>query len=107
MIGQKRERVEILVTQTVKDPGGGTIPGAQVVYWDTYAQVTTIKNQRNAQAYQADLEEPKEFRIRYRPDKNVTKNMLIKHNDMMYTIQSNIDVNQRKRELVIIGMTRK
>jgi SPP1 family predicted phage head-tail adaptor len=107
MIGQKRERVEFMVTQTLRDPGGGTLPSNQVVYWDTYAQVTTIKNQRNAQAYQADLEEPKEFRIRYRPDKNVTKNMLIKHNDLMYTIQSNIDVNQRKRELVIIGMTRK
>ncbi|RAJ28871.1 phage head closure protein [Pedobacter cryoconitis] len=107
MIGNKRERVTIVTFEDLKDPGGGVTPGQRVVYWETWANVTTIKNQRNAQAYQTDLEEPKEFAIRYRPDKQLTKNMIIEYRSAKYTIQSNINVDERMRELTIIGLTRK
>lgn len=107
-IGGKRERIRITtVTDPVEDAGGGILPGIPSVYWETFAEVTTIKNARNAQAYQMDLEEPKEFRVRYRADKSVTKNMLIEHDGLTYIIQSNIDTDVRKRELILIGLTRK
>lgn len=107
MIGARKEIIQITYTTPVKDAGGGVMPGAETIYWETFAEVTTIKNARNAQAYQTDLEEPKEFIIRYRADKSVTKNMLIKCLGQIYTIQSNIDVDHRKKTLTIIGLTRK
>lgn len=107
-IGGKRDQIVITsITEPIKDPGGGVLPGVSFSYWETFAEVTTIKNARNAQAYQTDLEEPKEFRIRYRADKAVTKNMLIEHAGRTYVIQSNIDTDVRKRELILIGLTRK
>ena len=107
-IGGKRERITITsITEPIQDQGGGVLSGVPYSYWETFAEVTTIKNARNAQAYQSDLEEPKEFRIRYRADKNVTKNMLIEHAGLTYVIQSNIDTDVRKRELILIGLTRK
>lgn len=104
--GKNRERINITVTVSVRDPGGGMKPGAKTSYWETWAAVTTIKNTRNAEAYQTDLEEPKEFKIRYRPDKKVTKNMLVEYNGEDYTIQSLVDTNERKREQIIIGLKR-
>lgn len=107
-IGSKRDRIRITtVTDPVEDPGGGILPGVTETYWETFAEVTTIKNARNAQSYQTDLEEPKEFRIRYRADKAVNKNMRIEHLGLTYVIQSNIDIDVRKRELILIGLTRK
>lgn len=108
MIGQKTQVIKIMTTtQPVEDPGGGVLPGGKVVYWETFAQVRSIKNKRDAQAYQTDLEEPKEFILRFREDKNVNKNMLIEYNGQDYVIQSNINVDEAKRELVLIGLTRK
>lgn len=107
MIGNKRERISITVTESVRDSGGGVMPSVPSVYWDTFAEVKTIKNARNAQAYVMALEEPKEFIIRYRADKHVTDNMLIHHDGLVYTIQSNIDVDVRKRFLTLVGLVRK
>lgn len=108
MIGQKTERIKITtMTEAVEDPGGGIIPGTKTLYWETFAKVNTIKNKRDAESYQADLEEPKEFIIRYREDKTVTKNMLIEHAGNVYTIQSNINVDSAKKELILVGLTRK
>lgn len=107
MIGARRERIAIMVTEPMRDAGGGVLPGVPAVYWETSAEVKTIKNARNAQAYVIALEEPKEFTIRYRADKHVTDNMLIIHDGLTYIIQSNIDVDSRKRFLTLIGLTRK
>lgn len=108
MIGNKKERIRITtMSDPIEDPGGGTLPGVKITYWETFAEVNTIKNKRDAQAYQTDLEEPKEFIIRYRADKEVTKNMLIEHGGKIYTLQSNINVDEAKKTLVLIGLTRK
>jgi SPP1 family predicted phage head-tail adaptor len=108
MIGQKDQRIRITtMSDSIEDPGGGTLPGVQVIYWETFAKVNTIKNKRDAESYQTDLEEPKEFIIRYREDKTVTKNMLIEHAGQAYTIQSNINVDSAKKELILVGLTRK
>lgn len=107
MIGQKKAVIRITTTsEPIEDPGGGTLPGVKVIYWETFAQVRTIKNRRDAEAYQTDIEEPKEFILRYRSDKDVTKNMLIEYNGKIYTIQGNINVDEAKKTLVLTGLTR-
>jgi SPP1 family predicted phage head-tail adaptor len=105
--GYIRDRIRITHTPDIKDAGGGVTAGPKVIYWETFAEVTTIKNERNAQSYQTDLEEPKEFSLRFRADKTVTKNMLVEYKGKEYTIQSINDEGERKRELIIVGLTRK
>lgn len=105
--GYIRDRIKITHTPDIKDAGGGVLPGPKVTYWETFAEVTTIKNKRDAQSYQTDLEEPKEFSLRYRADKSVTKNMLVEYKGKKYTIQSINDEGERNRELIIVGLTRR
>ncbi|WP_166641947.1 phage head completion protein [Pedobacter duraquae] len=92
---------------SIKDAGGGQMPGGQALYWATSVRVYTIKNKRDAESYTTNLEEPKEFVMRYRPDKTVQKNMIVKYLNTEYTIQSITNTDDRNRELVLVCLTLK
>lgn len=105
--GQNRAVIKITTIAIVNDQGGGVLPGVKTTYWETWADVSAIKNKRDAQSYQTDLEEPIEFKLRYRSDKHVTKNMMVEYKGNEYTIQSIVNTEERNYELVIVGLTRK
>jgi len=105
--GGNTARIRIMHQTVITEPGGGKLPGAQALFWETFSRVVTIKNKRDAESYTTNLEEPKEFIMRYRPDRIVTKNMIIVHLGTEYTIQSITNTDDKNRELVLVGITRK
>lgn len=93
----------------VVDDGGGIIPGAETVFWITNAEigkVKTLNNRRDQEAYETDLMELMQFKLRFRPDKVVTKNMQIQYGGQRFTIQNIEDVKELRKEILIIAKGR-
>ncbi|QIL41022.1 head-tail adaptor protein [Pedobacter sp. HDW13] len=102
----KRDRIKVYSLESVQDAGGGFNPDQRVLYWETAATVKAAKVKRDLQSYQTDLEIPMEFKVMFRRDKNVTKNMIISYEDQDYTIHSIVNVDQDSKDLLLTGITR-
>lgn len=104
MIGDKRERITIWRNQSVQVPGGGMSEPVEVLYWDTWAQVKPIKAKRTLDAFQVELKGGFELKVRYRKDKEVTKDMTVKFRGKNLVVHSVINEGEMDTELTIIGM---
>lgn len=76
--GQLNQRIEIYRYENVDDGAGGTYP-SEVLCWSTSAKVTPLSSYQTLQANQEDLKDGFSFMVRYRVDKTITPEMVIKY----------------------------
>lgn len=57
---------------------GGTIP-QEILYWSTYAKVEPLKSNQRLEANQEMLKDGFSFLVRYRNDKTIRPEMVIKY----------------------------
>lgn len=75
--GLINQRIEIYKYDDVPDGAGGVIPG-EVLYWATSCSVQQLKASRSLEANQERLKPVFKFEARYRDDKFVIEDMIIK-----------------------------
>lgn len=75
--GLINQRIEILKYEDQPDGSGGSIP-VEVTYWSTSATVLQLKASRSLEANQERLKPVFKFEVRYRDDKFVIEDMVIK-----------------------------
>jgi len=75
--GLLNQRIEIFKYEDVSDGAGGVTP-QEVLYWSTSAEITQLKASRNLEANQERLKPVVKFKVRYRDDKFVIEDMIIK-----------------------------
>jgi len=75
--GFLNQRIEIFKYEDVSDGAGGVTP-QEVLYWSTSAEVRQLKASRNLEANQERLKPVVKFKVRYRDDKFVVEDMIIK-----------------------------
>lgn len=75
--GLINQRIEIYKYDDVPDGAGGVIPG-EVLYWSTSATVLQLKASRSLEANQERLKPVFKFEVRYRDDKFVIEDMVVK-----------------------------
>lgn len=84
--GKLAQKIEIYSNQATPNPYGGTDPGNSL-YWATYAEVKQLRSSRTQEANQSPLKDVFSFTVRYRNDKNIQNDMLLKWRGNMYIIQ--------------------
>ena len=102
--GRKKERIGIYKNETGTTPGGGMSEPQEVLYWETWAEVTPLKAKRTLEAYQIELKGGYEIKLRYRSDKVITNDMTVKYKGKSLVIHSIINNNEADREIILIGM---
>lgn len=75
--GLLNQRIEIFKYEDQPDGSGGSIP-MEVIYWSTSATVLQLKASRSLEANQELLKPVFKFEVRYRDDKFVIEDMIIK-----------------------------
>lgn len=104
MIGRKRHRFTVWENKSITLPGGGMSEPQEVIYWDTWGEITPIKAKRTLEAYQEELRGGFEIRCRFRPDKAVRKDMTVKYKGKDMVVHSVVNEDELSKELVIIAM---
>lgn len=103
-IGSMRDRV------TFKEPVNTPVPGAghETTYITSFTDWTKIEpltSSRNLQDSQIELQDGFRFNIRYRIAPQPNKSMLVEYDGKDYTINSIVEVNNRKRYWQIVAVT--
>lgn len=75
--GYQNQKIEILSSDSTPLPAGGSDPGVSV-YWDTSAQIRRLGDYRNSQGNVSEIQFQYEVKVRYRDDKNIQNNMILK-----------------------------
>lgn len=75
--GFLNQRIEIFKYQDIPDGSGGVTP-VEVLYWSTNAEVNQVKASRTLEANQEHLKPVVKFKVRYRNDKFVIEDMIVK-----------------------------
>lgn len=82
------QRIEIFSNNNSSDGYGGSIPGLSAdPYWSTNAEVKQLSSSRTLEANQDELMPVFVFRIRYRDDKNIIDDMIVKWRGSDFVIQ--------------------
>jgi len=84
--GELSQRIAIYQNAQIKDGYGGTIPN-DTVYWSTFAKVDQLRSSRTQEANQSPMKQVFTFTIRYRNDKQIQNDMLLKWRNQYYIIQ--------------------
>ena len=77
-MSRDRRKIQLFKADEVPDGYGGFIPG-ETLYWEPYAEVMPLKAKRDLEANQAVLKGGYIFKVRYRPDKEVTTDLILKY----------------------------
>lgn len=83
--GYQNQYIEIMDSQNVKLPAGGTDPN-NTVYWATNAHIVRNRDFRSFEGHVSQIELSYKATVRYRNDKNITNNMLLKWRGVYWTI---------------------
>ena len=84
--GQLNQKIEIYANGSVQDGYAGTTEG-QVLHWSTNASVKQLRSSRTQEANQSPLKQVFSFTVRYRVDKEIANDMLLKWRDNWFIIQ--------------------
>ena len=84
--GYMNQRIEIFANANTNDGYGGSIPNIEP-YWSTNAEVRQLSSSRNLEANQDELKPVWKFRVRYRNDKNLLDDMIVKWRGSNFIIQ--------------------
>ena len=76
--GKLNQKVTIHSFANGDDEYGGSIP-VQSIYWETFANVVPMSSYELTQTGKTDLKGGFKFTLRYRTDKTVTTDMLLKY----------------------------
>ena len=85
--GLINQRIEIYSIASTDDGHGGSIPEREV-YWETNAEVDQKSVRRQDEGSNIHFDPIWKFKIRYRNDKNVVKDMLIKWRDSWFVVDT-------------------
>lgn len=89
--GKINQRIRIFENNNQPDGYGGYIQDINdVPYWDTNAQIKFLSSSRNLEANQTQLKPVVNFKVRYRNDKFLKDNMLVKWRGAYFVIQGYI-----------------
>lgn len=91
--GLLNQKIEIFKYNDVDNGSGGVEP-VEVLYWSTNAEITQLRSSRNLEANQERLKPVVKFKVRYRNDKFVIEDMIIKWRG------ENFRVNQAEPDFV-------
>ena len=80
------QRIEIYSNSQVPNAYGGTDPN-NTLYWSTFAHVKQLRSSRTQEANQSPLKQVFSFSVRYRNDRNIENDMLLKWRKSWYIIQ--------------------
>lgn len=83
--GDLTQRIAIYLNAQIDDGYGGTIPN-DTVYWETFAKVEQLRSSRTQEANQSPMKQIFSFTIRYRNDKQIENDMLLKWRGQYYII---------------------
>lgn len=75
--GLLNQKIEIYKYEDISDGAGGSNP-VELLYWSTSAQIEYLQSSRNLEANQERLKPVVDFKVRYRDDKFVIEDMIIK-----------------------------
>lgn len=84
--GLLNQRIEIYSNDSTPDGYGGSTP-ATLLYWSTSASVKQLRSSRNQEANQDPLKMVFSFMVRYRTDKDIRNDMLLKWRNNWFSIQ--------------------
>lgn len=80
------QKIVIYQNAQIADGYGGTIPN-NTIYWETSAKVEQLRSSRTQEANQSPMKQVFSFMIRYRNDKQIQNDMLLKWRGQFYIIQ--------------------
>lgn len=83
------QRIEIYSASNIPNEYGGVDPG-NTLYWATNAKVKQLRSSRTLEANQSPLLAVFSFEVRYRNDKEIQNNMLLKWRGSFFIIQGYI-----------------
>lgn len=75
--GLLNQKIEIFKYNDVDNGSAGVEP-VEVLYWSTSAEIIQLRSSRNLEANQERLKPVVKFKVRYRNDKFVIEDMIIK-----------------------------
>ncbi len=101
------QRISFYAMQNISDGAGGSYANP-VLYWEnTYAKVEKFKLrinfQKSTQQGDSYIEDALRFTVRYRADKEVLVNHIIKYRRKQYIVQSVAADDTFKTDLIIIA----
>lgn len=83
--GELSQKIVIYSNEQIKDGFGGTIPNNSL-YWATFAKVEQLRSSRTQEANQSPMKQVFSFTVRYRDDKQIQNDMLLKWRGQYYII---------------------
>lgn len=83
--GWNNQYIDILGADNIPNEYGGSDPNTSP-YWSTYAKVKSVRTYRTNSAGVSELIMAYEFVVRYRNDKNLQNNMVLKWRGCFFTI---------------------
>lgn len=83
--GWVNQHIDILGADNIPNEYGGSDPNTSV-YWSTYAKVRQVKAFRGSSGGVSEVVFAYEFTIRYRDDKNLQNDMILKWRNVYFTI---------------------
>lgn len=84
--GYLNQRIEIYLNDQISDGFLGTTPNNEL-YWSTFAKVDQLRSRRIQEANQSPLNQVFQVTVRYRDDKQIYNDMLVKWRRQYYIIQ--------------------
>lgn len=86
--GLINQRIEIYENANQLDGHAGVVQNINPTpYWTTSAEVTQLRSSRSLEANQTELKPVFNFKVRYRDDKNILDDMLVKWRGTYFVIQ--------------------
>lgn len=84
--GLINQKIEIYSNAAIPDGYGGTNPDNEL-YWSTNATVKILRSSRTQEANQSPMKQVCSFEVRYRNDKQIANDMLLKWRGSWFVIQ--------------------
>lgn len=84
---------------------GGGFVSEYVFSFEEWTKVEPLTSRRTLQDNQIELVDGMRFNVRWRDDPQPTKSMLVEYEGKIFTINSIVETDQRKRYWQIIAMT--
>lgn len=103
-IGSMRDKVVFKAPVDTPLPGAGT-QTEYVFSFEEWTKVEPLTSRRTLQDNQIELVDGMRFNVRYRSSPQPTKSMQVEYEGKKFTINSIVEIDQRKRYWQIIALT--
>lgn len=101
--GELNQKISIYRMDNIADGSGGS-EQRLILYWETNSRAVQLKSNPFLQALQGTFQDGYTFDVRYRSDKNVQKDMIIKYRGGDLIIQSCINDDVYKKWTTITAV---